>query len=185
MRRTVELAATLALTTTLVLAACSDVPTPTEIRSADAETFFNTPPAPGLTALKRHTPLAETFSVRAVIGRSGGRLEIAEAGAVFEVPPGALDEDVEITMEAVAGDAVAFEFAPHGLEFRRPARMHVRLDGTDALIGGTSLPTLMAVYYEGSAASSVDPLETIAVDVVGDALSFKVRHFSGYVCASG
>ena len=195
MSRTVDVKTALALVATLMFAGCASESTPLDLGGIDAESFFRTAPAPGFSALQRDVPLTRDFSASARMGPEGGELRIDEAGVVFEVPAGALREEVEITMRAIAGDAVAFEFAPHGLEFERPARILVRADGTEARhilenrklaeLRGAPLENFLGVYYEGDPGAGVEPLENIETWLVDESIAFSVWHFSGYVCASG
>ncbi len=136
-------------------------------------------------------PLSVDLSVTRVIGRDGGRLEIAEAGISFVIPPDALMEATTITMTALAGDAMAVEFAPRGLEFEIPATVHIRARGTPAeervlqKDEGEPLDSFLGVYFDGDPQVGVDPLENIATYLLEGAIVFEIGHFSGYVCASG
>lgn len=194
MRRMVEVAAVLTLaTTTLVLSSCT-APSQTTHFPEEVTRFFTRPPAEGFDVMVRDVPLGAERAATAVIGPEGGRLEIADAGVALVVPPSALDRPVELTLRALAGEAVAFEFAPHGLTFARPAEVHVRAEGTPAATllggaasrtGGSALAGFMGVYFEGDPALGVEPLETLETYLRDDAIVFEIDHFSGYACASG
>ena len=94
-------------------------------------------------------------------------------------------------MTAVSGDAMAVEFAPHGLEFEIPATMHVGARGTPAeeqllhRADGVPLDSFLGVYFDGNPKVGVDPLENIATYLLDGAIVFQVGHFSGYVIATG
>ena len=126
-----------------------------------------------------------------VVGPEGALLEIPEAGISFVIPRNALAEPTTITMTALSGDASAVEFAPHGLEFRIPATMHVRAEGTMAEelavehAQGVTLDSFLGVYFEGDPGFGVEPLETIPTIYLDGAIVFEVAHFSGYATASG
>jgi hypothetical protein len=188
MRRTVESAAVFALAACLVLVGCS-VESPTT--PINGTSFFREAPAAGFDVLRRNSQLATDVSETRVIGPEGGRIDIAGAGISFVVPPGALTEARSITMTAVAGDAMAVEFAPHGLRFDAPATLHMRTRGTRAeskLRGtpnGARLDSFLGVYFDGRPERGVDPLENIAARLLDGAIVFEVSHFSGYACASG
>ncbi len=190
MRRTVEFAAAFALAASVTLVGCTES-SPTTLSDDLSTSFFARPPAPGFDALRRAAPLAHDVTVTRLIGPEGGRIAIPEAGITFVVPPNALGEATEITMKALAGEATAVEFAPHGLEFDVPASMHVRPEGTLAeptwlqRPNGTSLDRFMGVYFEGDPDLGVEPVENIPTYVQDGAIVFDVQHFSGYVTASG
>ncbi|MEM7417942.1 MAG: hypothetical protein AAF389_20810 [Gemmatimonadota bacterium] len=194
MRRTIPHAAALIAIATLTLASCTSEQLLTEV-PADRAGFFNQEPAPGFGAMTRSTPLARDEVVRVTIGAEGGRIDLPGAGAALVVPRGALSEETDITMRAIAGHVVAFEFAPHGLTFETPATISVRARGTEAEevltrpgrdeLEGQTLERYLGVYYEGDPAHGVDALETFEIRLHGDALVYEIEHFSGYVSASG
>ena len=175
MKRTVELTAVIVLAASLTLVACADQSPTGPVNDAQTS-FFTRPPAEGFEALRRNVPLSFDLSVTRVIGGDGGRLEIDQAGVTFIIPPNALTEATTITMTALSGDAMAVEFAPHGLEFEIPATMHVRARGTPAeeqllqRADGVPLDSFLGVYFDGNPKVGVDPLENIATPG-GSALS--------------
>lgn len=61
--------------------------------------------------------LGGSSNVRQVVGPLGGTLSID--GVMIQVPAGALQESVELTMSKVDGGSVV-ELGPHGLQFARP-----------------------------------------------------------------
>lgn len=195
MRRTVQFAVFLSLSATITLSACSDPALPTQVADAPTGFVFANEPAPGFDAMRRNTPLSSPISLTRVIGVEGGRMEIAEAGITFVVPPAALTEPTEITLHALKGEAMAFEFAPHGLQFLIPASIHLRVSDTEAemLLAlpqesrelGLKLDGFIGVYFEGDPNVGVEPLENIDAYMVNESIVFSIRHFSGYVCASG
>jgi ZU5 domain len=195
MRRTVELVAVCLLAATLALSGCSDAPLPSELADEAAVSFFSREPAPGFDAMKRRVPLPADLTITGTIGPEGGRLEIIEAGVTLVIPQAALSSPTVITMRALAGEAVAFEFAPHGLEFAAPASIRIRAAGTEAeqllerpdrsTFENTPLRGFLGVYFEGNAGEGAEPVENIETYLVKDALVFSIEHFSGYVSASG
>ena len=207
----------LALAAGLAAAGCSDIRTPTESPPdpIQPQPFFSYAPATGFDALRRHEPLLTDVSTSQVIGVEGGEIVIPTAGVSLVVPALALSADTQITVTALAGDAVAFEFAPHGLQFLVPAAIRVRVEGTEAedeledLLEDTSsghdrdddeedlddldsgsfvvpLNSFIGVYFEGDPSLGVvEPLERIDTFLQDGHIVFPIQHFSGYVTASG
>lgn len=121
------IAAALAFTTL----ACSDSPTSpstlvresaataqTELTAVDIqkafETLFST------TVLERTTALPTNITVSRTIGSEGGKIEIREAGFELIIPRGAVNKPVVFTATALAGKAIAYDFGPHGMTFKKP-----------------------------------------------------------------
>jgi len=145
--------------------------------------------------LKRLTPLDSDISVSAVIGPNGGSIRINEAGGKIDIPAGALSEPTTITMTALAGANVAYEFQPHGINFTQPVKVQQDLRSTWASVYPQLLGIAHGAYYDRTLDSTfVDPgklmmqvkeheigyLETNATQ-----LKFYVGHFSGYVVLCG
>lgn len=178
-----------------VLAGCADAPLPTQAPGSPETAFFSRPPAPGFDAVVRMSPLEQELVVSRIIGSAGGRLEIAEAGIAFVVPEGALSASVAITVKALAGREMAFDFQPHGLLFLKPATIKLDLRQTTsaerlpadgpAAIPGASLDRFLGVYFTGDPERGVDPVEVLPVYRSRDGVAFDIHHFSGYVCATG
>ena len=140
--------------------------------------------------LKRTEPLRETLAASAVIGPRGGRLHIPAAGVRVEFPRGAVAAPTRITVTALRGDNVAYQFEPHGLVFREPVTISQSLRSTAAW--KTSLAEdLRGSYFERLI---VDPSETFARSLemrsgkLKDSktrLEFSIEHFSGYMVSVG
>ena len=164
---------------------CSDSPTDP---SPTAELVASPVTA---TALLRSAVVGSDLTVTADIGPEGGTFEIPGAGLKVIVPAHAVDEVITFTAKAIAGDVIAYEFGPHGTQFRRPLLMEQDL----SLTGWEQLgrPGNMEVgYFEGSAdvdlgRSEVRVKEFLPVIVDHDQLKayFRVRHFSGYMLSTG
>ena len=147
--------------------------------------------------LQRTSPLARDISVSAEIGKSGGTIEIREAGLKFVVPSNALvppsrQKTVTITVTALKGDEVAYTFQPHGLQFREPVRIEQEFKGTSAEGNRSLLEGVEGAYFPS--VSDLDAVQGVAsvlefrptsVDVTGSKIRFTVDHFSGYLIASG
>lgn len=136
--------------------------------------------------LQRSTALPRTYTAEATIGSGGGVIVIPEAGFRMDVPAGALRAPTRMTVKAVAGRNVAYEFAPHGLRFTRPATVTQDLRGTAAY--GTAVPTLEGAYAPsllGLLFGLLRVLETRPTTVQTDTwqMRFTVEHFSAYVAS--
>ena len=138
------------------------------------------------TPLVRDVALARDVAVSRTIGRHGGSISIPSVGFTLVVPPGAVAHKTAFTVTALAGQAVAYEFEPHGTVFLRPLVATQRLSGTQ-LPAGTAL---QAGYFPNR--SLVDPnggsalvAEFIAGAVSSNqqAFSWPIQHFSGYIVA--
>ena len=136
--------------------------------------------------LQRSTALPRSYTAEATIGSGGGTITIPEAGFRMDVPAGAVGAPTRITVKAVAGRNVAYEFAPHGLRFSRPATITQELRGTAAY--GTAVPTLEGAYTPsllGLLGGLLRILETRPTTVQTDTwqMRFTVDHFSAYVAS--
>lgn len=142
------------------------------------------------TALERSRPLSRDITVRETIDSRGGTIAIPEAGLRVVVPAGAVDRPTEFTATAIAGRAVAYEFAPHGARFARDLRVTQELRGTNWI--GLPLLNFRAAYFKDRdqvdplrALIQVDELLPLSVDLLRLQLKFEVEHFSGYGVSTG
>src|SRR5206468_1390200 len=67
--------------------------------------------------LKRTKALSGAASASGIIGPTGGSLSIPRAGVEITFAPDAVTVPTRITVTAVEGVDVAYEFQPHGLQF--------------------------------------------------------------------
>jgi hypothetical protein len=123
----------------------------------------------------------------ATIGIFGGVLALPGAGVVVIVPPFALNAPTTISVTALAGTNVAYEFAPHGIRFNVPLIMTQDLRGTQAGPGGSLNPSLISVGYFQDAANvtSVTELLNVGIGFGGTTATATLNHFSGYIYAGG
>lgn len=137
--------------------------------------------------LQRTTPLAKSYSSSAYIGILGGTITIPNAGVTVVVPALALPSRTLITVTAMAGSNVAYEFAPHGIKFPVPLVVVQNLTNTQAQTGGLVNPlSLKAGYFPNSNnVSSVTELLNVNVNLLNQTAIFTVWHFSGYILAGG
>ena len=137
--------------------------------------------------LLRSQPLPQSLSASATVGPLGATLSIPGAGLLVVVPPLALASQQQITITAVAGSNVAYEFAPHGLKFNLPLVVTQSLAGTQAGANGSVNPlSLFAGYYPDSTKpTSITELLNVNLNLLNQVATFSVWHFSGYILASG
>jgi len=141
-----------------------------------------------VTVLQRLVPLAGDITVSAVIDSVGGSIEIPEAGFRLDIPKKALDEPTTITVTAVLGSAVAYEFEPQGLAFDK------RLIITQDLSLTGAISNLLGTDFTGAYFQSRDEISPLGsatvhellptkVDLFLGTVEFPVKHFSGYLVA--
>jgi len=137
--------------------------------------------------LQRTTSLAQSQSVSATIGLLGGRLALPGAGLTVVVPPLAVVSPVTMTVTALAGSSVAYEFAPHGVRFLAPLVATQDLRNTEAASGGTVNPLSLFVGYfpDSSNITSVTELLNVRIDLLAQTSIVSLWHFSGYMWSSG
>ena len=142
--------------------------------------------------VQRNTPLPAPLSTSAVIGPLGGQLSIPAAGLKVVVPALALTSPTRITVTAVAGSQVAYEFEPHGIRFLVPLVVSQNLVGTNANTASLLSKGLVAGYFRSL--SDLDPLAGtglvtellgVAINLNTKTATFPVFHFSGYLVATG
>lgn len=178
---------------TAVAAACVSSDNPVSPPSAPVQPAASSTNLLGLggstivTPLLRNAPLSQSLSASAKVGPLGGTLSIPGAGLLVVVPPLALSSTQTITVTAVAGSNVAYEFAPHGLKFNVPLVVTQDLSGTQAGKGGLVNPlSLFAGYYPDSTKiTSITESLNVNLNLLNQVATFTVWHFSGYILASG
>jgi len=184
----------------LVATACGRVDAPVAPESADPSFMALTAESyDTLYALRWAKPLNEAVSASEVIGPSGGDIKIPELGFKISFPAGAVSKKTLITATAVAGGEVAYTFEPHGITFQAPAKIMQDLRLTTAFGDEEVLSALKRGYFseqwsstllEGASSKvKVKEVENADVDRTPSAngrfARFEVRHFSGYLLASG
>ncbi|MDH3225044.1 MAG: hypothetical protein OEO23_15090 [Gemmatimonadota bacterium] len=153
----------------------------------------------GLTALRWSEPTEKDQWAASGINEKGGSLSV-NPGIHLLIPSGALEEKTEITVISRAGEDVAFEFGPHGLQFRRMVTVRIELDElenrdeiraaakrvlSDSNSDRVLLGEMTAIYYENQDGELVETLETFPVYLVdGKYIEFYTNHFSGYALAA-
>ena len=139
-----------------------------------------------VTPLLRKTPIT-SVTASATIGPLGGVLALPSAGLTVVVPPLAVTKATKMSVTAVAGSSVAYEFEPHGIKFTVPLVATQSLKGTQAQSGGSINPlSLFAGYFPDSKQiTSVTELLNLDVNVLGQTSVLTIWHFSGYIIATG
>ena len=137
-----------------------------------------------VTPLQRTTPLASPVSASAYIGPLGGIINLPAAGLSVVVPALALPSKQLITVTALAGSDVAYEFAPHGLKFPVPLVATQALGSTQVGAGLVDARALFAGYFADATQDNVIS-EVLSVGISAGAAVFPIWHFSGYIVASG
>lgn len=147
-----------------------------------------------VTLVERPTALPQDIVWSFDAGPGGAISANREAGLSIAVPPGALSQNVRITVTVKAGNVYNYQFAPEGLQFALP--VVVTQDVSDnsligSLLGGLlgSSKTAKGAYYSAptlqydpkTGTATVNELEPTVVG--GGLLSFQIRHFSGYTVA--
>lgn len=190
MARSVRLSV-VALALCALATACSDLETTNPRTAAGGGPLleiFDPPVDVGV--LQRRTPLAEDVSVTASIGKSGGRIEIPEAGLRVDFPSNAVRGNTRITITALKGSNVAYTFEPHGVVFKQLPQVRQSFKGTNAEDDRTVREALEGAYFPDTTyvtTGRAKILETLPteVDVTGSSLRFSVGHFSGYLVSTG
>lgn len=179
-------------------AACRDAVAPEPVAQAPAPNALLGLPDPGLgdvsrtvdttiIALRWREPVQSDISRSAVIGPSGGSISIEELGFRFRVPAGALTQPTNLTVTAVAGSVVAYEFEPHGLQFAERATFSQELSYTD--LTGVLGVVMKGAYFESrddifpDGTADVSEIIPTRLDFFPLRVKFPVKHFSGYIVA--
>ena len=147
-----------------------------------------------VTLVERPTELSQDVVWSFDAGPGGAISASRAAGLSIAIPPGALSQNVRITVTVKAGKVYNYQFAPEGLQFALP--VVVTQDVSDnsligSLLGGLlgSSKTAKGAYYSAptlqydpkTGSATVNELEPTVVG--GGLLSFQIRHFSGYTVA--
>ncbi|MDB4877067.1 MAG: hypothetical protein JWM41_3513 [Gemmatimonadetes bacterium] len=140
-----------------------------------------------ITPLLRNTPLAANLSASGTVGLLGTAIVIPGAGFSVIVPPLAAPMGTRITVTALAGSKVAYEFAPHGLRFNLPLVATQDLRNTQARNGGLVSPLSLGVGYfpDSTHITTITELLNINVNLLNQTAITTIWHFSGYIITVG
>lgn len=138
--------------------------------------------------LRRQVALTQDITVSKRIGRRGGTIEIPAAGFTLRIPPGAVRDEVQFRVTAVAGKAIAYEFAPHGIRFAVPLVANQDLANTD--YRPLSLRFLSAGYFADRSQLDLFRATALVSELINGLtlplsrqFYWPIQHFSGYVVA--
>jgi hypothetical protein len=182
------------------IVACSDAPsapafpgdaTPTYHKGNDdpISTVLTTPVR--VKALLRDEPLRESKSRSFKVKAHGGVLDWPELGLRVIVPPSAVrGREIDITVKALPGDVIAYDFGPEGSQFAAPLTVMQSLRGTNyAKLGANA--QLRGAYFRSESQVSdatntafVDEFQPTEIHGNGWFVAFKVTHFSGYMVST-
>ena len=139
------------------------------------------------TPVHRSTALDADVSWSFVAGPLGAKSSNSKVGLTVRVPAGALDRTVTITVTALKGTAVAYRFDPH-LKFDKSVTLTQSLSGLEYSL----LDAMYGAHFEGDSPEYTSDGDALVTEVVGatlnlltNSVSFGVRHFSGWILASG
>lgn len=180
-----------AVATVVSAAACGNVDSPAAPARAVApapspsSTLLGSPTA--ITPLLRNSALSSNVTVSKNIGILGGAISIPSAGILVVVPALALSSTKTISVTALAGSNVAYEFSPHGTTFNIPLVVLQDLSNTQAQTGGLVNPLGLALGYfpNSSAPTTVTELLNVSVNLASQTAVSTIWHFSGYIFAGG
>ena len=183
----------LAVLSTAALAACSDAPVSrltARAPSLQAGTQSETKHSAG-----RSAPLSAPITRSIDVNHKGGEIEIKELGFKLTIPKNAIRANqgtVHMTVTALPGDQIAYEFQPSGITFDRPLEFEqdVRSITKDGTVDPSMVPQVS--YFKSTAdldpkshkAQSYEDLPS-SVDVSGQTLKTQIWHFSGYIVSWG
>ena len=201
MRKRISAVIGMAVVVALIGTACSDTPTaPSVQRGGSASSNLlglggavgspvGTVTSLLLPPVHRTTPLVADVTWSFVAGPGGAVSSNPDVGLTIVVPAGALFTTETITVTAPAGSPVAYKFAPH-LVFNGAVSLTQALSGTDVgLLGSTLL--YGAHFATEDLQLSADGLATVtelvpaSLNIFTNTATFKVKHFSGWILASG
>lgn len=186
----------LAVVTLFAVTSCDSATAPTPAPSSNSASRLLVTPTK-VKVVTRNTPLAAPISASATIGLLGGQIKLPEAGLKVLVPALAFGKATKVTVTAVAGNQIAYEFEPHGTRFLVPLIVTQDLANTSAANSGGLLNTLLsggifAGYFssvsdlnQGAGTALVSELLGVALNLSSKTATFSVFHFSGYLVAMG
>jgi hypothetical protein len=130
----------------------------------------------------RDRPLPSVVIAAKLITSEGGTIDIPAADFELQIPRGAVSAPLTITVTALPGEAIAYDFEPHAATFAEPLRFVQHLNHTH--FADLSDPSIIDQATGIAVASdSVAPQARPGVD--GDLLSFRLWRFSGYMASTG
>ncbi len=131
--------------------------------------------------LLRDRALPSAIVVAKLITSEGATIDIPAADFELQIPRGAVAAPLMITVTALPGEAIAYDFEPHNATFAEPLRLVQRLNHTH--VADSSDASM--IDQAGIAVASDSVASQAKPGVNGDLLSFMLRRFSGYMASTG
>ena len=168
--------------------ACSDLvqPVPTSPAAGGQQSALT---SLLIAPVQRSQALTEDVTWSFDVGPGGATSTNAAAGLAISVPMGAVSQPVTITVTALAANAVAYRFEPHGLQFNRS--VYLTQDLRHTTLGILTGLTLSGAYFTtdtlelSNGLAAVTEIISAWTNPFSRTATFPIRHFSGYILASG
>jgi hypothetical protein len=132
----------------------------------------------------RTTPLVSDIVVSKTIGVLGGTIALPGAGLTIVVPPLAVGKSTNFKITARKGSYVAYDMEPHGTKFLLPLVATQSLAQTNAK-GLLNLQLSLGYYTDATRITTVSELLGVQLDLLKLVAISTIRHFSGYIYATG
>ncbi|HEX6059167.1 MAG TPA: hypothetical protein VFZ11_09130 [Gemmatimonadaceae bacterium] len=120
--------------------------------------------------------VTESATTTQVVGPEGGTIVVGRHS--LHIPSGALQEQVEITATAPAGDRVELQLFPHGLQFERRTLLRMSYAECGAVRG----LLLRIAYVDDDGRTILEVLPSV-VDLLRREVYGTTDHFSSYMLA--
>jgi hypothetical protein len=179
-----------------LLAACADAPAAPRAAAASPRASLTGTLTGTLTepvtvdALLRTTPLASDLTKSFKVGKNGASFDWPEVGLRVGVPSG-VAAGMTITVKALKGDVIAYDFGPDGAQFAQALTVSQSLTGTNyallplgAILRGAYFKSATQVS-DATNTATVDAFQATEVDLLSNRVRFPVTHFSGYMVSWG
>jgi len=119
--------------------------------------------------------------VSKVIGKTGGSIVSADGNAELNFPAGALDKDVEISVQALTNTAPngvgnTYRFLPDGIQFLQPVNLKFHYTSDDL---AATLADLMGIAFQDSTGVWWR-VNNFTNDTLSKVISAPIRHFTSY-----
>jgi len=187
--RSLGLAVITSAITAIAISGCAaDATSPMAPAAAPSQSLLGLLSQPTIVSpLLRNTPLPADISASTIVGVLGGNVSLPAAGLNVVIPPLAVAAGTRITVRAMAGSKVAYEFEPHGIRFGVPLIATQSLRDTQAQSGGLINPlSLFAGYFpDQTQPTSISELLNVNISLLNQTSIFSIWHFSGYIIATG
>jgi RHS repeat-associated protein len=146
---------------------------------------------------KRPGSGSDSGSRHEATAKAGERTVIEFEGVTLDIPPGALSQDVTITIEALGADDVAamdlgltnvtapalgYRFGPDGQRFLEPIEITLAF-GRDKVPAGLTDDDVDLYFFDETAGFWV-PLERVTVDAAAGTVTAWTDHFTDFVSAA-